>query len=186
MNVLGNHEDGTVKNGETVNLFNRTNNPDQRWALENFGGNGNVRIVLQRGEGWYALNYNTRNTNCIVWHLNTADDTDTVITTVKVENRPNTYYLMLRDRSIYLTAVGTALKWSAYTGEEEQMFTILEPGTGSDGSDSGEVSTEASGSAMFAYAMIMEVKKGWLDAAEYGLVHGRYGNFFVKRSVFGE
>ena len=107
VNVLGNHEDGTVKNGETVNLFNRTNNPDQRWALENFGGNGNVRIVLQRGEGWYALNYNTRNTNCIVWHLNTADDTDTVITTVKVENRPNTYYLMLRDRSIYLTAVGT-------------------------------------------------------------------------------
>ena len=49
------------------------------WALENFGGNGNVRIVLQRGEGWYALNYNTRNTNCIVWHLNTADDTDTEI-----------------------------------------------------------------------------------------------------------
>lgn len=44
---------------------------------------------------------------------------------------------------------------------------------------------EASGSAMFAYAMIMEVKKGWLDAAEYGLVHGRYGNFFVKRSVLG-
>ena len=86
------------------------------------------------------MNYNTRNTNCIVWHLNTADDTDTVITTVEVENRPNTYYLMLRDRSIYLTAVGTALKWSAYTGEEEQMFTILEPGTGSDGSDSGEVS----------------------------------------------
>ena len=72
VNVLGNHEDGTVKNGETVNLFNRTNNPDQRWALENFGGNGNVRIVLQRGEGWYALNYNTRNTNCIVWHLNTG------------------------------------------------------------------------------------------------------------------
>lgn len=102
VNVLGNHEDGTVKNGETVNLFSRTNNPDQRWALENFGGNGNVRIVLQRGEGWYALNYNTRNTNCIVWHLNTADDTDTVITTVEVENRPNTYYLMLRDRSIYV------------------------------------------------------------------------------------
>ncbi len=95
VNVLGNHEDGTVKNGETVNLFSRTNNPDQRWALENFGGNGNVRIVLQRGEGWYALNYNTRNTNCIVWHLNTADDTDTVITTVEVENRPNTYYLMI-------------------------------------------------------------------------------------------
>ncbi len=46
---------------------------------------------------------------------------------------------MLRDRSIYLTAVGTALKWSAYTGEEEQMFTILEPGTGSDGSDSGSL-----------------------------------------------
>ena len=33
VNVLGNHEDGTVKNGEMVNLFNRTNNPDQRWAM---------------------------------------------------------------------------------------------------------------------------------------------------------
>ena len=90
VNVLGNHEDGTVKNGETVNLFNRTNNPDQRWALENYGGNGNVRIVLQRGEGWYALNYNTRNANCIVWHLNTADDIDTVIAAVQVESLPDT------------------------------------------------------------------------------------------------
>ena len=90
VNVLGNHEDGTVKNGEAVNLFNRTNNPDQRWALENYGGNGNVRIVLQRGEGWYALNYNTRNANCIVWHLNTADDIDTVITAVQVEGLTDT------------------------------------------------------------------------------------------------
>ncbi len=137
VNVLGNHEDGTVKNGETVNLFNRTNNPDQRWALENYGGNGNVRIVLQRGEGWYALNYNTRNANCIVWHLNTADDIDTVITAVQVESLTDTYYLKLRDRDTYLTADGTALKWAAYTGEKEQMFTILEPGTSSDGSDSG-------------------------------------------------
>ena len=167
VNVLGNHEDGTVKNGETVNLFNRTNNPDQRWALENFGGNGNVRIVLQRGEGWYALNYNTRNTNCIVWHLNTADDTDTVITTVEVENRPNTYYLMLRDRSIYLTAVGTALKWSAYTGEEEQMFTILEPGTGSDGSESGEVFFDDSYTASLeneAYGKVSIVYSDKLDS----------------------
>ena len=137
VNVLGNHEDGTVKNGETVNLFNRTNNPDQRWALENYGGNGNVRIVLQRGEGWYALNYNTRNANCIVWHLNTADDIDTVIAAVQVESLTDTYYLKLRDRDTYLTADGTALKWAAYTGEKEQMFTILEPGTSSDGSDSG-------------------------------------------------
>ena len=127
VNVLGNHEDGTVKNGETVNLFNRTNNPDQRWALENYGGNGNVRIVLQRGEGWYALNYNTRNANCIVWHLNTADDIDTVIAAVQVESLTDTYYLKLRDRDTYLTADGTALKWAAYTGEKEQMFTILEP-----------------------------------------------------------
>ena len=122
VNVLGNHEDGTVKNGEAVNLFNRTNNPDQRWALENYGGNGNVRIVLQRGEGWYALNYNTRNANCIVWHLNTADDIDTVITAVQVEGLTDTYYLKLRDRDTYLTADGTALKWTAYTGEKEQIF----------------------------------------------------------------
>ena len=110
VNVLGNHEDGTVKNGETVNLFSRTNNPDQRWALENYGGNGNVRIVLQRGEGWYALNYNTRNANCIVWHLNTADDIDTVITAVQEESLNETYYHKLRERETYLTAAGPALK----------------------------------------------------------------------------
>lgn len=35
VNVLGNHEDGTVKNGETVNLFSRTNNPDRagHWKI---------------------------------------------------------------------------------------------------------------------------------------------------------
>ena len=141
VNILGNHEDGTVKNGETVNLFARTDNPDQRWALENYGGSGNVRIVLQRGEGWYALNYNVSNANCIVWHLNTAEDTDTVITTIPVDGKANTYYFMLRDRSLYLTAVGTSLKWQPYTGGEEQMFTILEPGTGGDGGDEGDVST---------------------------------------------
>ena len=115
VNILGNHEDGTVKNGETVNLFARTDNPDQRWALENYGGSGNVRIVLQRGEGWYALNYNVNNANCIVWHLNTAEDPDTVITTIPVDGKANTYYFMLRDRSLYLTAVGTSLKWQPYT-----------------------------------------------------------------------
>lgn len=142
VNVLGNHEDGTVKNGETVNLFARTDNPDQRWALENYGGNSNVRIVLQRGKGWYALNYNTLNANCIVWHLDTAEDSDTVITTIPVEGRLDTYYFMLRDRALYLTAVGTSLKWMTYTGEEEQMFTIWEPGTGGDGGDTGDESTK--------------------------------------------
>ena len=126
VNLNGDHENNVVTNGEKVTMYARTNNPDQRWALERYGSDNQVRIVLQRSGGWYALNYNTENTNCIVWHLNTADDTDTVITTVEVENRPNTYYLMLRDRSIYLTAVGTALKWGVYTGEEEQslMFPI--------------------------------------------------------------
>lgn len=141
VNVLGNHEDGVVKNGETVNLFTRTDNPDQRWALENYGGNSNVRIVLQRGEGWYALNYNTLNANCIVWHLSSAEDCDTVITTIPVEGQDNTYYFMLRDRAFYLTAVGTTLKWATYTGGEEQMFTIWEPGTGGDGDDAGDEST---------------------------------------------
>ena len=47
VNVLGNHEDGTVKNGETVNLFSRTNNPDQRWALENFDAIVSDRNSLQ-------------------------------------------------------------------------------------------------------------------------------------------
>ena len=60
-----------------------------------------------------------------------------LITAVQVEGLTDTYYLKLRDRDTYLTADGTALKWTAYTGEKEQMFTILEPGTGSDGSDSG-------------------------------------------------
>ena len=96
VNILGNHEDGTVKNGETVNLFARTDNPDQRWALENYGGSGSVRIVLQRGEGWYALNYHVSNANCIVWHLNTAEDTDTVITTIPVDGKANRDSLQLK------------------------------------------------------------------------------------------
>lgn len=60
-----------------------------------------------------------------------------VLPAVQVESLTDTYYLKLRDRDTYLTADGTALKWAAYTGEKEQMFTILEPGTSSDGSDSG-------------------------------------------------
>ena len=44
----------------------------------------------------------------IVWHLNTADDIDTVITAVQVEGLTDTYYLKLRDRDTYLTADGTA------------------------------------------------------------------------------
>ena len=94
-----------------------------------------VSYTHLRGEGWYALNYNTLNANCIVWHLDTAEDSDTVITTIPVEGRLDTYYFMLRDRALYLTAVGTSLKWMTYTGEEEQMFTIWEPGTGGDGGD---------------------------------------------------
>ena len=43
---------------------------------------------------------------------------------------------------------------------------------------------EASGSAMFAYAMIMEVKKGWLDAAEYGLVAWKVWKLFRKEASF--
>lgn len=43
---------------------------------------------------------------------------------------------------------------------------------------------EASGSAMFAYAMIMEVKKGWLDAAEYGLVAWKVWKLFRKEVCF--
>ena len=42
---------------------------------------------------------------------------------------------------------------------------------------------EASGSAMFAYAMIMEVKKGWLDAAEYGLVAWKVWKLFRKPQI---
>ena len=80
VNVLGNHEDGTVKMVKQSTCLTAPTIPISagRWKI--YGGNGNVRIVLQRGEGWYALNYNTRNANCIVWHLNTADDIDTVIT----------------------------------------------------------------------------------------------------------
>ena len=43
---------------------------------------------------------------------------------------------------------------------------------------------EASGSAMVAYAMIMEVKKGWLDAAEYGLVAWKVWKLFRKEVCF--
>lgn len=80
VNLNGDHENNVVTNGEKVTMYARTNNPDQRWALERYGSDNQVRIVLQRGGGWYALNYNTENTNCIVWHLNSAADKDTVIT----------------------------------------------------------------------------------------------------------
>ena len=80
VNLNGDHENNVVNNGEKVTVYARTNNPDQRWALERYGSDNQVRIVLQRGGGWYALNYNTENTNCIVWHLNSAADKDTVIT----------------------------------------------------------------------------------------------------------
>ena len=43
---------------------------------------------------------------------------------------------------------------------------------------------EASGYAMFSYAMIMEVKKGWLDAAEYGLVAWKVWKLFRKEVCF--
>ena len=72
VNLNGDHENNVVNNGEKVTVYARTNNPDQRWALERYGSDNQVRIVLQRGGGWYALNYNTENTNCIVWHLNSA------------------------------------------------------------------------------------------------------------------
>ena len=51
-------------------------------------------------------------------------------------------------------------------------------------SESGMWNLEASGSAMFAYAMIMEVKKGWLDAAEYGLVAWKVWKLFRKEVCF--
>lgn len=126
VNLSGEHENGVVKNGEVVNLFSHTANADQRWALENFGY-GNVRIVLQRGDGWYALNYNTNTAGCIIWYLPDAADSDTVITATTVESSGTLYYLMLRDRQLYLTASGTALKWMPYTGDETQQFHIQEP-----------------------------------------------------------
>ena len=79
VNLNGDHENNVVNNGEKVTVYARTNNPDQRWALERYGSDNQVRIVLQRGGGWYALNYNTENTNCIVWHLNSAADKDKVV-----------------------------------------------------------------------------------------------------------
>lgn len=138
VNLSGNHASGAVRNGETVNLFAHTDDPDQRWALERYDSNGGVRIVVQRGEGWYAMNYHTNNESCIVWHLNSADDCDTVICPIPAENESE-YYLMLRDRGLYLTASGTTLKWLNYTGGAEQRFSILEP-QGSGGSAGGEVS----------------------------------------------
>lgn len=128
VNLLGNHEDGTVNNGETVNLFARTDNPDQRWALENYGGNGNVRIVLQRS-GWYALNYSLSDASCIVWHLDAAADEDTVITVEPVVSSGGVFRLRLAARNVYLTAVNSTLKWLPYTGNGDQRFMFVEPGS---------------------------------------------------------
>lgn len=111
VNLNGDHENNVVNNGEKVTMYARTNNPDQRWALERYGSDNQVRIVLQRGGGWYALNYNTENTNCIVWHLNSAADKDTVITLEPAVSFGGVYRLKLAQRNLYLTVVGSSLKW---------------------------------------------------------------------------
>lgn len=137
VNLSGNHASDAVRNGEIVNLFAHTDDPDQRWALERYDSNGGVRIVVQRGEGWYAMNHHTNNESCIVWHLNSADDCDTVICPIPAENESE-YYLMLRDRDLYLAASSTTLKWLNYVRDAEQRFPILEP-QGSGDSESDEI-----------------------------------------------
>ena len=101
VNLSGDHEDGIVSNGEKVTMYARTNNPDQRWALERYGSDYRVRIVLQRGDGWYALNYNTSTAGCIVWHLNSAADSDTVITLEPVVSFGGLYRLKLPAHNAY-------------------------------------------------------------------------------------
>ena len=128
VNLNGDHENNVVNNGEKVTVYARTNNPDQRWALERYGSDNQVRIVLQRGGGWYALNYNTENTNCIVWHLNSAADKDTVITLEPAVSFGGVYRLKLAQRNLYLTVVGSSLKWMAFTNEKDQIFSFVEPG----------------------------------------------------------
>ena len=128
VNLNGDHENNVVNNGEKVTVYARTNNPDQRWALERYGSDNQVRIVLQRGGGWYALNYNTENTNCIVWHLNSAADKDTVITLEPAVSFGGVYRLKLAQRNLYLTVVGSSLKWMAFTNNNDQIFSFVEPG----------------------------------------------------------
>lgn len=128
VNLNGDHENNVVNNGEKVTMYARTNNPDQRWALERYGSDNQVRIVLQRGGGWYALNYNTENTNCIVWHLNSAADKDTVITLEPAVSFGGVYRLKLAQRNLYLTVVGSSLKWMAFTNNNDQIFSFVEPG----------------------------------------------------------
>ena len=138
VNLSGDHEDGIVSNGEKVTMYARTNNPDQRWALERYGSDYRVRIVLQRGDGWYALNYNTSTAGCIVWHLNSAADSDTVITLEPVVSFGGLYRLKLPAHNAYLTVVGSELKWLPYTGDGDQYFLFVEPGSNPGGGGSGE------------------------------------------------
>lgn len=127
VNVQGNHNNNILRNGEIVNLYERTDDPDQRWAFECYGEDGHVRIVLQRGEGAYALNYDMFNACCIIWNLNSAKDSDTVIQIIPCSDNTNAFYFMLSDRKIYLTAADNNLRWMNYTGGDEQLFTIQEP-----------------------------------------------------------
>ena len=46
VNLNGDHENNVVNNGEKVTMYARTNNPDQRWALERYGSDYQVRILL--------------------------------------------------------------------------------------------------------------------------------------------
>ncbi|MFR9216525.1 MAG: RICIN domain-containing protein [Ruthenibacterium sp.] len=131
INLYGDHENGVVNNGNIVNLYSRTNNKDQRWALERFGSDYNVRIVCERGDAWYALNYNTQNASCIVWHLDSAANEDTVIQMQPTQSMSSMYYMKLLGRDLYLTAVGDTLKWTNNPRSYAQMFSLVEPGSSS-------------------------------------------------------
>ena len=94
-------------------------------------GHSNAMAVITRCELFFSavavgmpLNYNTENTNCIVWHLNSAADKDTVITLEPAVSFGGVYRLKLAQRNLYLTVVGSSLKWMAFTNEKDQIFSF--------------------------------------------------------------
>lgn len=129
VNLSGDHEDGIVSNGEKGHYVCPHQQPRPALGSRTLWGDYRVRIVLQRGDGWYALNYNTSTAGCIVWHLNSAADSDTVITLEPVVSFGGLYRLKLPAHNAYLTVVGSELKWLPYTGDGNQYFLFVEPGS---------------------------------------------------------
>lgn len=144
-------------------MYSRTNDPDQRLAFETRGTG--YRAVVQRAGGYYCLNYNDNNGSCIVWHINTAADNDSIFQMVPYADNGHTYYRLklvgTTSRNLYLTAVGSSLYWRSLTNDFTQVFEVLEPGA------TPSIGTSPSGGTTTAIPMNVNINQKYASNSDW-------------------